>query len=395
MTQKKILLKLLRPGTGKARMYGSWIALCLGMLLLFLAVLAWVNFSETLSGKEKQDSMSEYLVVGKQITDQRSGHNKSENLFSGDERAAVAKAAGVQDVGALTANKYPVSANIGGSLGFYTELFLESVEDKFLDVQPEDWSWKPGQAYLPIIMSNDFLNMYNYGFALSQGYPQLSQKSIRNIPFEINIAGGKERYRAQIVGFTDRISSILVPQNFMEEMNRQYASTAPDKPSRLILKVKDPSEKQFVKFLEERSYTVNQEQLRWSRIRTAVQAIVTSVGVVALIVVGMALLSFILFIEITVHRAADHIRLMLQIGYAPKSLRQILIRFFLPWLGSAVIVAGVITAIINFVMIQWLASMEITISFFAAWPILLMLVAMIVLLSLLLVRSVRKTINKI
>jgi hypothetical protein len=264
LTQKKIILKLLRPGSGRAKMYGSWLALCLGILLLFLAVLAWINFSETLSGKEKKDSMSEYLVVGKEITDQRAGRNKTENLFSLDEQSEVRTAPGVQDAGALTANKYPVSANIGGSLGFYTELFLESVEDHFLDVKPEDWHWQPGQNYLPVILSNDFLNMYNYGFALSQGYPQLSQKSIKNLPFEINIAGGRQRYRAQIVGFTDRISSMLVPQRFMEQMNNDFAQSNSSLPSRLILKVKDPSDKAFIDFLKEKSYTIALEPYSYS-----------------------------------------------------------------------------------------------------------------------------------
>jgi hypothetical protein len=376
-------------------MYGSWLALCLGILLLFLAVLAWINFSETLSGKEKKDSMSEYLVVGKEITDQRAGRNKTENLFSLDEQSEVRTAPGVQDAGALTANKYPVSANIGGSLGFYTELFLESVEDHFLDVKPEDWHWQPGQNYLPVILSNDFLNMYNYGFALSQGYPQLSQKSIKNLPFEINIAGGRQRYRAQIVGFTDRISSLLVPQRFMEQMNNDFAQTNSSLPSRLILKVKDPSDKAFIDFLKEKSYTVNQEQLRWSRIRTAVQAIVTSVGAVALIVVGMALLSFILFVEITVFRSANNIRLMQQIGYAPRALRQILIKYFLPWIGSAVCVAIILTAGINFLMIRWLASMDIEISFWTAWPVFALAIILVLLLGVLLTRAVRRTINNI
>jgi hypothetical protein len=393
--QDKIILKLLRPGKQKARMYGSWIALCIGILLLFIAVLAWFDFREILSGKGKEDTMAAYVVIGKQVTNESMARNPEDNLFSPAEISGLEKLKSVNEVGPLNSNNFPVSASMGGSLSFYTEMFLGSVDNKYLDVLPEDWAWQPGQPSLPIIMSNDFLNLYNYGFALSQGLPQLSQTSIKALPFEISIARGKEKYRAQIVGFTDRISSVLVPQSFMDEMNKKYGVSTATKPSRLIVKVQDPSDKDFVSFLKEKKYTTNEEQLRWNRIRTMVQAIVTSVGGIALIVVGMALLSFILFIEITVQRAAGHITLMKQIGYAPSALRRILNRFFLPWVSSAVIFAGLVAFGIHVFMVRWLEKMELHIRISDAWVIGVLLLVMLIILFVLLRRSVRNILKRV
>lgn len=394
MNNKQIILKLLRPGKQKARMYGSWLALCIGMLLLFVAVIAWFDFREILNGNGGNDSMSEYLVIGKKIGDENAGVNIKANLFDTMEVQQLSTTSGVQEVGALTSNRFPVSASMGGSLGFYTELFLESVDNRFLDVKPDEWHWEPGEPALPIIMSNEFLKLYNYGFALSQGYPQLSQTTIKSLPFVITIAG-KEKYQAKIVGFTDRISSVLVPQNFMDEMNKQYGNQSVGKPSRLILKVKDPSDKEFVQYLEDKKYTVNQDQLRWSRIRTTVQAIVSSVGGVALIVVGMAILAFILFVEITVQRAASHIKLMMQIGYAPTVLSKILNRFFLPWISSAVIVALAIAIALHYVLLQWLKSLELHLSLSTAWPVIGAALLMLILMALLLTRSVSKMLKNV
>jgi len=369
--------------------------LCVGILLLFIAVLAWVDFREILSGRGKEDSMASYIVIGKQVTEESMAGNPEHNLFAADEVQAVAQLKGVNEVGALNANNFPVSASMGGSLPFYTEMFLGSVDNKYLDVMPEDWGWKPGQVALPIIMSNDFLNMYNYGFALSQGLPQLSQTSIKALPFEITIARGKEKYRGQIVGFTDRISSVLVPQSFMDEMNKKYGLTTQTKPSRLIVKVQDPSDKAFVSYLKAKKYTTNEEQLRWNRIRTIVQAIVTSVGGIAAIVVGMALLSFILFIEITVQRAAGHIRLMKQLGYAPAALRRILNRFFLPWVSSAVILSGLLAFGIHVLTVRWLATIELHIRLEDAWILGVLVVVMLVILFVLLRRSVSNILKKV
>ncbi len=376
-------------------MYGSWIALCIGLLLLFAAALAWFDFREILSGKGKEDTMAAYVVIGKKVTNESMARAPEDNLFAQPEIAALQQLKGVNEVGPLVSNTYPVSASMGGNLHFYTEMFLGAVDDKYLDVLPEDWTWKPGQQSLPIIMSNDFLNLYNYGFALSQGLPQLSQTSIKALPFEISIARGQEKYRAQIVGFTDRISSVLVPQHFMEEMNKKYGTGPAGKPSRLVVKIQDPSDKAFVDFLKTKNYTTNEEQLRWNRIRTVVQAIVTSVGGIALIVVGMAILSFVLFVEITVQRAAAHIRLMKQLGYAPRTLRRILNRFFLPWVSSAVIVAALIAAGIHFFMVQWLRTMELQLKLSDAWIIGALTLVMLFLLLLLLRRASSNILRKI
>lgn len=386
---------MLRPGRQKGRMYGSWVALCIGMVLLFVAALAWFDFRELLSGKGREDSMAAYVVIGKQVTNESMTRAPETNLFSGEEVKALQQLEGVSEVGPLISNNYPVSASMGGNLHFYTEMFLGAVEDKYLDVLPEDWSWQPGQPALPIIMSNDFLNLYNYGFALSQGLPQLSQTSVKALPFEISIARGQEKYRARVVGFTDRISSVLVPRNFMDEMNRKYGTGPVEKPSRLVIKVQDPSDKQFVAFLKAKSYTTSEEQLRWNRIRTTVQAIVSSVGGIALIVVGMAVLSFILFIEITVQRAAAHIRLMKQLGYAPRLLRKILNRFFLPWVSSAVAVAALFAFGVHIFMVQWLQTMELSLKLGDAWIIAVLTAVMLLALIVLLRRSAANILRKI
>ncbi|MFT4062338.1 MAG: hypothetical protein QM642_08280 [Edaphocola sp.] len=395
MQTDKIILKLLRPGRLRSRMYAAWAALCIGLLLLFAAALAWIDFRAILNGKGKEDTMAAYIVVGKKVTNESMLRDAKSNLFGNAEIADLQKVNGVQEVGALNANTFPVSASMGGHLGFYTEMFLGAVENKYLDVTPEDWTWQPGQPGLPIIISNDFLNLYNYGFALSQGLPQLSQQSIQSLPFEISIARGREKYRAQVVGFTDRISSVLVPQSFMDAMNKKYGLGASVAPSRLVVRVADPSDKTFVDYLQQKQYTTNEEQLRWNKVRAIAQAIVSSVGFLAVVVVGMAVLSFVLFVEITVQRAAGHIQLMKQIGYAPARLRKILNRFFLPWIGTAVLAAACLTVLLHFFMVKWLATIDLHIAFADVWMIGILVIVMLSLLVLVLRRSVSKILNRV
>jgi hypothetical protein len=387
----KIILKLLRPQQQKSKMYASWLGLCIGILLLFIAGLSWFNFRTLLSSKGKEEAMSSYIVLGKAVTNESMLGDRNQKFFSPIDIQNLKQVPGVTDVGFLVDNKFPVSASMGGNLGFYTEMFLGAVEDKYLDQMPEDWHWHKGQQTLPIIMSTDFLNLYNYGFALSQGLPQLSPSSIKALPFEISVARGQEKFRAQIVGFTDRISTIIVPESFMATMNAIYAPQASKDPSRIIVKVNDPSDATFINYLKSHQYTTNSEQLRWQKIRNIVDAVVSSVGLVALVVVGLALLSFMLFIENTVQKAKSHIQLMKQIGYAPKALRKTLIRFFIPWILSAILIAILIACAIQWAMMQWVKTMELEL------PInnLLVIIALALLLIVTLLLLLRSAIHRI
>src|SRR5690606_22864603 len=130
-----------------------------------------------------------------------------------------------------------------------------------------------------------------------------------------------------------------VPESFLEEMNREYGRSPESRPARLIVKVRDPSANAFVNFLEDHSYTVNAEQLRWKAIRSAVNVIVSLIGVVALLIIGMALLSLLLFLEVTIYRSAENIRLLKQLGYTPARLKKALTRYFLTRMFVASVLA--------------------------------------------------------
>ena len=96
---------------------------------------------------------------------------------------------------------------------FYTDLFFEAIPDEYLDVKNPEWHWVAGQKTIPVILPQDYLNLYNFGFAPSQGLPQISPKTISLVNFKIEISGrGKsDQYKGRIIGFSNRINSILVP----------------------------------------------------------------------------------------------------------------------------------------------------------------------------------------
>ncbi len=261
--------------------------------------------------------------------------------FNGNEIEALSNIKGVQDVGILTSNRFPAFIRLNATLGFSSDIFLEAVPDRFIDKKPESWLWDSTGKRVPIILSGEFLNLYNYGFALSQGLPQLSEATIQSLAFDLIVGNpiNRETLSAHVGGFSDRISSVLVPQSFMDYANKKYGNVSKAAPSRLILKIADPSDAAFVTFLKEKNYVTNAENLRWSKLRAVVEIVVLATGILALLLMGISVLVFVLFIELTIAQAQQALELLTQIGYAPSFLKKFMLRRFIPLMLGAVVVA--------------------------------------------------------
>lgn len=340
---KDLLKKLILQRGGNNRLWTALAALCIGTALLLIAVLIWWNFRELLHGRGSNDSLgSTFLTISKRVTNENMG-TKGATSFSNEDIAALGKVAEVEDVGTVKSVKPEVymKMEISPGLGFSTIMILEAVPDRFMDKLPADWKWAPGEVEVPIILSSSFLSLYNYVFAPSQGLPQLSEESIQALPFKMEVNNGIEKtlYIARVAGFSDRITSVLAPASFADAVNATMPGGSTDAPSRLVVKLKDPSSTVFGNYLKDKDYITNAEQLRWNRLRAIVQVIASATGILALLLMGVSVLVFILFIELTVARAQDAVRLLLQLGYSPKGIGSFMYRHFMPMILGAIGIA--------------------------------------------------------
>lgn len=393
--QKELLRKLLLRNKNKSRLWASLVALCIGTILLLCAVMIWWNFQVLLSGKGDHDSLgSSFLTISKKVTDEMMGKPEM-TIFSSIEIDSFKHAAQVQDIGVLTGNHFPVYASINSHLGFGTEMFLEGVPDRFIDKIPEGWQWSPSSIEVPIILSAEFLNLYNYGFALSRGLPQLSQSTIKTLALNLKVGQGASaaNYIGHVVGFSDRISSVLVPQSFIDYCNKLYASGTPSMPSRLIVKAHDPSDKAFVHYLEIHNYITNAEQLRWSKLRAIVDVVSAGTGLLAALLMGISMLVFILFIELTIARARQSLTLLLQLGYSPRYLGQFMINRFVPLIMITVVISTAVVVVLQYAGSIYAAKQQLDIPSLPGWPVWLAMVLSTLILLVLVVRSIFKEIK--
>ncbi len=352
MAKNNIVNRLILSTQSKAKLWVSLFTIFLGTTLLLLATLLWTNFEDLLNGNSKKDSLgATYLTVGKQI--KTSGTDAETLKFTPSEIDSIKQAPEVLAVGNITSNHFPIYAIMGGNMGFATEMPIESVPNEFIDNLPSDWMWEVGQKRVPLIVSSDFLNLYNYVFAPSQGLPQLSAKSIMTLSITLKIGRdpNSELYIGYIAGFSDRIGSVIAPKSFIEYGNNKYAANSKETTTQVVLKVKDPSNHKFKTFLDNNNYNTNGEKLKWNKVRSIVSVISTSVGILAIVILTMSIFLFMMFIELTIVKAYSNIQLLITLGYSPKKLTTTLYKYFMPY-----IITTIASSIISTMAIQLIAK---------------------------------------
>lgn len=341
----EILKKIIRTGVGKGRFLMAAVGLGIAMLLILVSLQVHTNFNELLYGERNENERADFLVVNKRITNAMMGNNAA-SAFTPAEIEDFKKQPFVDGFGVITAAQFNVKM-VADQLGFSTEMFFEAVPDSFVDVKTDQWKWALGQQEIPVIVPSEFRDMFNFGFAMGNNMPQFSDETISTLTPGIVISQGirSSQFAGRIVGFSDRISTVLVPMSFMEWANGVYGSGQTKPPSRVILKTKDPSNPQLAKYLDDHGYATNKEKTRYSKVRVIVQTIVSVVGFFGLVILMFALLVFSMFIQLVIASCKKEIRLLITLGTAPAQLQRYLLKQFVPLyivigIGALVLVAG-------------------------------------------------------
>jgi hypothetical protein len=372
--RKVILRKLLLRRRGNKRLWPALLSLCMGTLILLYAIILYTGFRDALSGKYDKDSIEgTYLTISKEIDANQEITKQKPALFSNTEIRALGSIPTVQDIGMFTSARFRVEvAFTGDSTQFSTRLFIESVPDRFIDDKPLDWYWQYTAKEVPVIVSTEFLNLYNFGYAPNQGVPQLTKGTIQTLRFTLKVGTDNDaaEYTARVAGFSHRISSILVPESFIEFGNQHYAVAQPEQqPSRLILKVKDPSDELLTEYLHEAKYETNNELLRSNRMRTVVYGATLGMGLLAIVLLMMGLSVFILYAELTIARAQHNLQLLVQLGYSPRFLSRFILRRYVFIILGVMIAAGIAAIYAQVQTAKAALEMDLYIARFPGWEV--------------------------
>jgi hypothetical protein len=326
----KPIRPLLQTGTSAWSRWFSYIGLGIGVLLLLCSIQMYINIQQLLTEGSIRKNGYDFIAITKTVTNETMG-KPEKNLFVQPDIDEVKNLPFIEDVAPLLANQFRVKLSAGQVLPFSTDLFLESLNDAFIDTIPPSFTWQEGQTLLPIIISSDFLEIYNV-FAPGQDLPQVSKETASGIPVVVTCEGNGQQisFMGKIVAFSDRVNSVLVPENFLSWANKTFGQQKQLEAARLFIKTKDANNPELIKFLDRKNYKVNRDKTILGRNKIIIDSIFSGLGVFGLLVVILALMLFSFYLQLVIARSKENLRLLLTLGYSPEWLSKNVSRRFIP-----------------------------------------------------------------
>lgn len=234
------------------------IGLILGTCILLLGVQWLFDLNNITKGDEGNGP---FLTVNKPVSFLNSLGGPG--VFSAKEIAEIREMDQVLKVAAFRSNEFKLRASVE-QLGFASELFFESLPDDMLPEDlPADFQWHLGESTVPILIPKDYIALYNFGFAPSQGLPQVSPGLIEKFSFSLQMMGAARngQHRGKIVGFTQQVNTILVPERFLTWANEHYSGDAGEKAIRLAVSCQGGQQAQLKDKLDRAGYEIGSSAL--------------------------------------------------------------------------------------------------------------------------------------
>jgi cell division protein FtsX len=106
----------------------------------------------------------------------------------------------------------------------------------------------------------------------------------------------------------------------MDWGNSHFGKNQDTKPSRVIIRTKDPGNPGLVQYLKEKNLATDADKTRFSRYRQVVELVVNISWITGAIMLVFAMLIFTLFIQLTIASCKEEIVLLITLGASPKQL---------------------------------------------------------------------------
>ncbi len=314
-----LIWKLLRQHISILQFVGFFFANLFGMWVVMLGIQFYKDIVPVFT-EEDTFINNNYLVVSKRVTTVGTLSGRS-NAFSQSDIQDISRQPFCRKAGAFTSSQYKVSASMGmkGSEPFNTEMFFEAVPDSFVDAPEKDWTYKPGDREVPVILPRTYIALYNFGFAQSRNLPKVSDGLVGMIDMHIfiNANGRHEQFKGRILGFSSRLNTILAPQSFVDWSNAEFEPGKTEDPSRLILEVSNPTDSRIAEYMQQKGYDVEDNKLDAGKTTYFLKVVVSMVMLVGLLVSVLSFYILMLSIYLLVQKNTQKLENLLLIGYSP------------------------------------------------------------------------------
>lgn len=314
----RLIWKLLRKHVSLFELSIFFIANLIGMVVILAGVQVYTDLRPLVSGDNTLVG-NDYVVISKPVK-----RVNSKAVFTPDEIEELKAQPFTLRLGEFTPAQYQVygGLNLNGQ-SLSTLMFFEAIPDEFMDVKSKEWKFKPSKHKVPIVIPRNYLNLYNFGFSqTSDMLPQITESMMKDLELELSLSGdGKsQKFTGKVVGFSDRLNTILVPYDFITWSNKRFAKSDEVEISRLIIEVVNPSDPALLSYFKEHGYVPEEKPAESSK---ALFLLRVSVGVIIFIGVVFSLLSLIILtlsIYLLLQKNIDKLENLRLIGYTTSAV---------------------------------------------------------------------------
>lgn len=272
------------------------------------------------------------------------------NDFTKREIDLLRNASFVSAVEPIISNNFDVSLQTNDPVVpyFRTDVFLQTVSPQFIDIPATNWKWKKGDAYVPLIMPRDFIVMLNT-FMSAKNIPTVSDEIAQDIRFEFTLKNGdrKEKVNVRIVGFTNEISSLLVPESFMKWANEKYGNSTEQKITQLMLSGKENQFGLVEGMLKEKHLESKNAQVLVGRLKSMIGTFIWIVLCVSVLAVFLSGLVLIQYLQLLINKNNYEIKTLIRLGYHPSQLVRAFVNYFFKVFGWISLISVIVFQLVK------------------------------------------------
>lgn len=351
---KNVLKNILFQSKSNTQVLFSTVGAFVGMLALMFSVLL-LNDIKSFQNSDDDLLSSNSVIIQKKVTKFTTiGLNSTE--FTTKDIEELKQKEFIEEVAPFQSANYGVgiSEYSGDGLpSFYADMFFQSIPNEFIDVDT-DWGWNEDSEFVPIILPRDFLMLINYGIAESQDLPQISEDllSIARLKIHMNGTSKRGKITGKVVGFSQKISSVLVPESFLNYSNEMYGSKQVKLPQRLFLKVQKGSYGQLEALMDDMNLDIKKSALDMSKIKTVVNVIILVFLIFAILIILLSIFGFVQYIQLLLNKAKQDIVILNRIGYQLDVLLKVMLIHFSKVFTIITIITSITVLSVKFLMVN-------------------------------------------
>ncbi|MCK9561367.1 MAG: hypothetical protein M0R02_01465 [Bacteroidales bacterium] len=313
----KEVWKIIKHSIRFWQMLAFSISAFIGLTIILFALFCYVDFKE-ISFHDSAIFKDEFIVISKKVSTIHTITQKT-SQFTSKEMKDIAAQEFFTEVASFQSSRFHIQLYTQNKhMPLQTDLFFESVPDMYINQDSQTWTWKESDTFIPIIVPRNFLALYNFGFAPSQGLPQLSEDVISKITFNVRISGNNMRkeFTARIVNFSDKINTVLVPETFLQWANQTYGYEDEGNPSRVILGTKNSADSRIFEYIAQNKYQINDDTIQNSKLSFYLKVTTTIVATIGFVIAVLAMYLLLFSFYLIIEKKREKIQIIWHLGYS-------------------------------------------------------------------------------